>query len=77
MQGNPVQTVLMGLVLASFCLVCILGPAALVAAVGWIGATLGGLDPGAAVGVGIVLAAAVYGLVRYRRKRAALSQEVD
>ena len=77
MQGNPIQTVLVGLLLASFCLVCILGPVAVVAAAGWIGATFGGLDPGVAVGVGIVLAVAIYGLVRYRRKPAALAEEAN
>ena len=77
MQGNPVQTVLVGLLLASFCLVCFLRPIVVVAAAGWIGATFGGLDLSAVVGVGIALAAAAYGLVRYRRKPAALSEQAD
>lgn len=72
MSDKPIA-VLIAAAAAPLCAVCILGPAAFGSAIAWIMGWLVGLDPVAATGATVSVAAVVYGVVRRNRDRTTAS----
>ncbi|MFQ5551242.1 MAG: hypothetical protein ACE5FJ_08400 [Gemmatimonadales bacterium] len=64
MSEKPIAIILAGIGVVSLCTICVLGPAALGAAVGWAFGWVTDLSPMATIGVTLFSALAVYALFR-------------
>ncbi len=64
MSEKPIAVILAGIGAVSLCVICVLGPAVLGSATGWMLGWFGGLSPMATTGLAIFTALVVYALFR-------------
>jgi hypothetical protein len=73
MRENPIAIILTGIGVVSLCTICVLGPAAFGATIGWAFGRVTDLSPMATIGVAIFAALAAGAL--FRRRGAARSDQ--
>ena len=64
MSEKPIAVILAGIGVVSLCAVCVLGPAVLGSATGWMLGWFGGLSPMATTGLAVFTALVAYALFR-------------
>ena len=69
MDDKPIALLVTAAVVAPICALCILGPAILGSAVGWVSAWFGSFDPVAALGLAVIGAILEYGFFYRPRDR--------